>query len=78
LKLSENIAQVIHVWQCIARKRKMTKVRGARLAAAIRKRRLEFGIGGWFVASEILRTRIALELGTLERCLRAWHGACEV
>ena len=72
--------RILRGWQRTARRRKMTNVRGARLAAAIRKQRLEFGVRGWLQASEILRTRVALELGTLERCLGAWHGVarCKV
>lgn len=64
--------RLLNVWRRLARARRLTRVRGARCAANVRRRRLEFGITGWLQASEILRTRIALELGTMERVLHAW------
>ena len=64
--------RMLNSWRQIARARRLTRARGARCAADVRRRRLEFGIAGWLQASEILRTRIALELGTMERVLRSW------
>ena len=64
--------RMLNLWRQLARARRLTRARGARCAANVRRRRLEFGIAGWLQASEILRTRIALELGTMERVLHAW------
>lgn len=64
--------RMLNSWRRLARARRLTRARGARCAANVRRRRLEFGVAGWLQASEILRTRIALELGTMERVLRSW------
>ena len=64
--------RMLNCWRRVARARRLIRARGARCAANVRRRRLQFGIVGWLQASEILRTRIALELGTMERVLRSW------
>ncbi len=64
--------RLLNCWRRVARARRLTRARGARCAANVRRRRLRFGVVGWLQASEILRTRIALELGTMERVLRSW------
>lgn len=64
--------RMLNLWQRLARTRRMARARGAQCAAKLRRRRLQFGIAGWLQASEILRTRMALDLGTMERVLHAW------
>jgi hypothetical protein len=61
--------RALNSWRRVARARKLTRARGARCAATVRRRRLKCGVDGWLQASVRKTAASCLQLSELSTSL---------